>query len=285
MLKFYNIVKIYNKKTMALNNFNMHVEKGSIHALLGHNGAGKTTAFMIANKFIPFDSGEILINNKKISKLTKSEMKKITLVADKLKLYKELTVKEIMYFFLNLFKIRNKKNVIEKISEEFELNDFLNKKIKNLSTGMYKKTLIATSLLGNPELVFLDEPFAGVDPIMLKKISGIIKDYNEKHGITFIISSHNLSEVELISDHITIIKNGYTIISESIDSIFKKYNLEKSFTVNYMIDNHVKEDKIKNEVDLYQFLKKIEHENGKILHINENKITLNDLYNKIYNEH
>lgn len=282
MLKFYDVSKIYDKKTVALNKFTMFVKEKQIHALLGHNGAGKTTAFMVANKFIPFDKGEIIIKNKNIKEIKKNELKKIGIVTDKMQLYNELTVKETLNFFASIHKIKNQKKKILEISEKFELSEFLNKKIKSLSTGMYKKTIIAISLIGDPFLVFLDEPFSGVDPVMLKKISKLIEHYRDVKGTTFIISSHNLSEVEIVSDFITIIKEGSTIISDSKENLFKKYNLEKSFKITYINNGKVSETEVKGEEQLLLKLKELDKNNTNILTINENKISLNDIYNEIY---
>lgn len=282
MLKFYDVTKIYNKKTIALNRFNMHVQQGSIHALLGHNGAGKTTAFMVANKFTPFNHGKIFLKGKEISNIGKKEMKKIGLITDKFKLYEDLTVKETLLFFINIYGIRPQKKVLNSIIEDFELSEFINKKIKNLSTGMYKKTIIAISLIGDPEIVFLDEPFAGVDPVMLKKISHLIKFYNQQKKTTFIISSHNLSEIEQVANYVTIIKSGSTILSDSLETLFQKYKIEKSFKINYLLNGNTQDVSVLSEEELINTLHHLEKLGAKILIINENKISLNDIYNRIY---
>ncbi len=283
LIEFRNVTKKY-KETNALDDFSWSIEEGRIQALLGHNGAGKTTAFMIANGVIPFSSGEVLFKGRKLSTIKKVEKRKIGFLTEKLKLYEDLNVKDVLDFFSSIFKIENRKNKISELVELFDLSEFLKKKIKKLSTGMYKKTLIAVTFLNDPDIIFLDEPFAGLDPVIVKEVSGILKSYRQDMGKTIIISSHNLHEVESVCEKVTIMKQGKKIESDNLSNLFKKYSLYKSFEVSYVINGKTINKKVENELVLTELLNEIKSENNHSLSISENKITLEQIYNKIYQD-
>ncbi len=281
LYKFEQVTKSY-KKHNALDEFSWEVEEGKIQALLGHNGAGKTTAFMIANKIIPFNSGEVLFRNKALSKMSKSEVKKVAFLTEKLKLYDELNVSETLSFFADIYGIKNKKKRIKDLIEQFELSEFLKKKISKLSTGMYKKTLICTNFLNEPEILFLDEPFAGLDPVIVKDISTILKDYMKSGDKTIILSSHNLHEIEAVSELITIMKDGKIVVSDTLKRLMERYQIDKSFNISYLENSQEKSILVSDERELYKKLKELEHLH--ILSISENKISLDHIYNQIYTD-
>jgi len=283
MIEFKNVTKYYGK-TKALDNFSWKVKKGEIHALLGHNGSGKTTSFLIANSITKFQSGEVLIFDKNISELSSSDIQKIGLLTEKLKIYDDLTIKETLDFFCNIFNVKNKSEKIKEMSKLFDFDFFINKRIKQLSTGMYKKVVIAITLINDPLIVFLDEPFSGLDPIIIKQISKILLDYNKNNNTTFIISSHNLHEIEELADTITIMKSGKPVVSEKLESLYKKYNIRKSYSLSYLLNNKETCEKISDEEHLTTRLIELKKENSVILSIHENKVTLTDIYNKIYTE-
>jgi ABC-type multidrug transport system ATPase subunit len=279
LYKFENVTKTY-KKQKALDNFTWEIEEGKIQALLGHNGAGKTTAFMIANRIIPFNNGRVLFEDKDIKKMTKKQIQRTGFMTEKLKLYDELNVKETLSFFADIYGIKDKKQSISKLIDTFDLGDFLKKKISKLSTGMYKKTVICTTFLNKPDILFLDEPFAGLDPVIVKEISSVLKSYIKSGDKTIILSSHNLSEIEAVSDKITIMKDGKLIVSDSLKNLINKYKIDKSFNISYLDDSQEKLLVVKDEKELYNKLKELE--NNHILSITENKISLNHIYNQIY---
>ena len=283
LIEFHNVTKKY-KDTNALDDFSWDIEEGRIQALLGHNGAGKTTAFMIANGVIPFSSGEVLFKGKKLSSIKNAEKRKIGFLTEKLKLYEDLNVKDVLDFFSSIFSIDNKKQKVAELVEMFDLSEFLKKKIKKLSTGMYKKTLIAVTFLNDPDIIFLDEPFAGLDPVIVKEVSGILKNYRHDRGKTIIISSHNLHEVESVCEKVTIMKQGKKIESDDLGQLFKKYSLYKSFNVSYILDGKTVNKNVENEYYLTELLNEIKSKSNHSLSISENKITLEQIYNKIYQD-
>ncbi len=281
LFKFEQVTKSY-KKHNALDEFSWQIEEGKIQALLGHNGAGKTTAFMIANKVIPFEKGSVLFRGKALSKMTKSEIQKVGFLTEKLKLYDELKVSETLSFFADIYGIKNKKKKINDLIEQFDLSEFLKKKISKLSTGMYKKTIIGATFLNEPEILFLDEPFAGLDPVIVKDISTILKDYMKNGDKTIVLSSHNLHEIEAVSELITIMKDGKLIVSDTLKRLMEKYQIDKSFNISYLENSQEKSLIVKDERDLYKKLKELEHLH--ILSISENKISLDHIYNQIYSD-
>lgn len=284
MITFENVNKIYKKKH-ALKDFSWQVETEKINALLGHNGCGKTTSFLIANKLIPFNSGSISVFGKDISKINKNDMKRIGFLTEKLKLYEELNVKDTLSFFCDLFSVKEKKKKISELSSIFGLTEFMKKDVKKLSTGMYKKTAIAVTMINDPEIIFLDEPFSGLDPVIVRDISNILREYRVDKKKTIILSSHNLHEVEAVSENITIMKDGEKVLSDSLKDIFSNHSLEKSFDISYLSANSEVNETVKDEHALYEKLKVLKENNHHITTISENKISLNSIYNKIYGEH
>jgi len=281
LFKFEHVTKTY-KKLNALDDFSWEIEEGKIQALLGHNGAGKTTAFMIANRVIPYEKGTVLYRNRPLNKMTKSEVQKVGFLTEKLKLYDELNVGKTLSFFADIYGIKDKKKKINKLIEQFGLSEFLKKKISKLSSGMYKKTLICTNFLNDPQILFLDEPFAGLDPVIVKDISTILKDYIKSGDKTIILSSHNLHEIEAVSELITIMKDGKIIVSDTLKRLMEKYQIDKSFNISYLENSQEKSVVVADEKELYSKLKELEHLH--ILSISENKISLDHIYNQVYSD-
>ena len=283
MIQFRNVTKYYGN-TKALDNFSWNVKKGEIHALLGHNGSGKTTSFLIANKITKYKNGEVLIFNKNLNELKSCDIQKIGLLTEKLKIYDDLTIIETLKFFCDIFSVKHKNEKILEISKLFNFDEYINKRIKQLSTGMYKKVIIAVTLINDPLIVFLDEPFSGLDPIIIKQISRILSNYNKINGTTIIISSHNLHEIEELADTITIMKSGKAVVSEKLENLYKKYNINKNYSLSYLLNNKEITESVSDEVILTKRLIELKNSNAVIISIHENKITLTDIYSKIYEE-
>ena len=281
MIKFKNVVKKYGKN-IALNNMSWSVDEGEIHGLLGHNGSGKTTSFLVANRMTKFDEGEVKVFNKRLVDLSTQEIQKIGLLTEELKLYKDLTISESLSFFCEIFSIKGKKDKIKEISGIFDFENYIDKKIKHLSTGMYKKVVIAITFINDPYIVFLDEPFSGLDPVIVRQITEILKFYKKERGTTIVVSSHNLHEIEEIADQITIMKEGKNVISEKIGKLYSKYDINKSYSISYLNKNEEINEKVNDEISLADKLVYIRNEGFTIIKIQENKIKLTDIYNKIY---
>lgn len=281
MIEFDKVIKTY-KNTRALDEFSWRVGPGEIHGLLGHNGSGKTTSFMIANRMTRYNSGQVKIFDKPVKELSKAEVQKIGLLTERLRIYKELTIRESLDFFCDMFSIKNKKAKIDEMANRFGFEKYIDKRIEHLSTGMYKKVVIAITFINDPYIVFLDEPFSGLDPVIVKQISSILNAYREEKGTTIVLSSHNLHEIEELADTITIMKAGKEVVSDKIGDLFGKYDINKSYSISYLLGNKELSETVDDEVALTNKLIALKEQGAFVLKIKEVRVKLTDIYNKIY---
>lgn len=219
-----NLSKEYSSKTfskekiLALNNFSLEVESGEIFGILGPNGAGKTTLIKILLGITHRTTGEVKIFDKEIS--NESYKQKVGYLPENHKFPNYLTGEQVLYFFGQLSGMTNT-DAKKKADEYLKLVDmekWRKTKIKKYSKGMLQRLGLAQSMLNNPELIFLDEPTDGVDPIGRKEIRDILSDLKLK-GTTIFLNSHLLSEVELICDKVAILNKGFLIKSGRVDEI------------------------------------------------------------------
>ena len=215
---------------VALNNINLKVPKGSAFGLLGPNGAGKTSLIRIINQITAPDSGEILIEG---SPLKRDHIKDIGYLPEERGLYKKMKVGEQALYFAML-KGMDKKEAKSKLLhwfEKFEINNWWNKKIEDLSKGMAQKIQFITTIIHEPKLLILDEPFSGFDPINTDLIKQEILDLKEK-GTSIILSTHNMNSVEEICDHIALIDQSNKILEGKVNEIKEQYS-EGLWTITF----------------------------------------------------
>lgn len=215
---------------VALNNINLKVPKGSVFGLLGPNGAGKTSLIRIINQITAPDSGEILIEG---SPLKRDHIKDIGYLPEERGLYKKMKVGEQALYFAML-KGMDKKEAKSKLLhwfEKFEINNWWNKKIEDLSKGMAQKIQFITTIIHEPKLLILDEPFSGFDPINTDLIKQEILDLKEK-GTSIILSTHNMNSVEEICDHIALIDQSNKILEGKVNEIKEQYS-EGLWTITF----------------------------------------------------
>ena len=224
MLKVKNVTKYYGD-FLAVDNLSFEVKEGEIFGLLGENGAGKTTTFrMILNLLLP-DKGSITLNNKKIDYELSDEIGYLT---EERSLLLKLTVKEMMIYYGSL-KNMTKKQIEEKLDyylNKFNIMEYKNKKIKELSKGNAQKIQFITSIINDPKLLILDEPFSGLDPINTSIFIDIIKELKNK-GTIIIFSSHQMETIELFCEKLLILSKGKTILSGYLKDIKNKYKERK----------------------------------------------------------
>ncbi len=216
--KEYPTKSFSKEKILALNNFSFEVESGEIFGLLGPNGAGKTTLIKILLGITFPTGGEIKIFDNDIS--NESYKKKVGYLPESHKFPNYLTGEQVLYFFGMLSGL-NKSEVKKKADEYLKLVDmekWRKTKIKKYSKGMLQRLGLAQSMLNNPELIFLDEPTDGVDPIGRKEIRDILNNLKNE-GKTIFLNSHLLSEVELICDRVAILNKGVLVKSGRVDDI------------------------------------------------------------------
>ncbi len=230
ILELKNLKKYYATQK-AVDDISFSIPQGSVFGLLGPNGAGKTTLLrMITGIFYP-DSGEIIFEGKKFNPA--DDIPKIGYMPEERGLYKKMKVGEQALYLAQL-KGMSRSEAMKKIKEwfvKFEMQSWWNKKVNDLSKGMGQKLQFVTTVLHNPKLLILDEPFSGLDPVN----SNIIKDEIFKlaqNGTTIIFSTHRMEQVEEICDHIVLVNKGKKILDGSVTQIkdnFKEHIFKVGF--------------------------------------------------------
>ena len=217
-----NNLKKYFATQKAVDDISLTVERGQIFGLLGPNGAGKTTLIrMITGIFYP-DEGEIIFDGKKFDPT--NDVGRIGYMPEERGLYKKMKIGEQTLYLAQL-KGLNKQDALKKIKQwfiRFEMESWWNKKVEDLSKGMSQKLQFVTTVLHEPKLIILDEPFSGLDPVN----SNLIKDeiFNlAKNGSTIIFSTHRMEQVEEICDHIALVNKGKKILDGTVKEVKQEF--------------------------------------------------------------
>ncbi|HNY14228.1 MAG TPA: ATP-binding cassette domain-containing protein [Bacteroidales bacterium] len=227
----------------ALDNVSISVPEKCIYGLLGPNGAGKTTLIRIINQITGPDTGELLLNGKK---LMPADVVNIGYLPEERGLYKKMKVGEEALYFAQL-KGLSKAEAMKRLRywfKKLDIVDWWNKKVEELSKGMQQKVQFITTILHEPKLIIFDEPFTGFDPVNANTIKNEILFLRER-GATIIFSTHNMSSVEELCDNITLINKGKTILEGGVDEIRSKwagseYNLVFRGDINLSENGHYK---------------------------------------------
>jgi len=207
-------------KQIAVNNISLKVKQNVIYGLLGPNGAGKSTTLKLITGLLHSTSGQIIFNGEKWSR---KNLEDIGALIETPALYGNLTAKENLEVYIKLLNLP--KSRIDEVLEIVDLKNTNKKRASQFSLGMKQRLGIAIALLNNPKLLILDEPTNGLDPIGIQELRDLIKSF-PKNGITVILSSHILSEVEQVADYIGIISDGKLGYQDKIE---KNQDLEKLF--------------------------------------------------------
>ena len=218
MIEVENLVKKYGNHT-AVDNLSFEVKKGQIYGFLGPNGAGKSTTMNIMTGYLAATQGSVKIDGHDILKEPEEAKKRIGYLPEIPPLYPDMTVKEYLTFVAELKKLpRNKRQEqVAEVLHKTMTEDVSERLIKNLSKGYRQRVGLAQAMLGDPEVIILDEPTVGLDPKQIIEIRDLIKSLGENH--TIILSSHILSEVSAVCDHIMIISKGKLIASDSPEGL------------------------------------------------------------------
>lgn len=222
----------------ALQDVSIEVNKGSIYGLVGSNGAGKTTLLKILAGIYKEDDGKVLINNEHVFENV-SIKSKISFIPDTLYFFHQYSIKDMAKFYRRIYPNFNNER-FEKLQKVFNIE--INKKINRLSKGMQRQVAFWLSLSTMPEIMILDEPVDGLDPVMRHKVKNLLIQEVAEREMTVLISSHNLRELEDLCDHVGIIHEGSMIIQKDLD--------------NFKSDIHKVQIAFKNEIpeDLYDNL-------------------------------
>ena len=227
-----NLTKKF-KNSIAVDKINFHIEQNKTVGLLGPNGCGKTTSIGMMLGLIKPSEGEIIIDNKNLEKTDRvSILSRMNFASPYVELPKRLTVKQNLEVYGRLYGVKNLETKINEISKELDIKNFLEKKTGELSSGQKNRVTLAKSLINDPEILFLDEPTASLDPDIGDYVRSYIESYKSKNKITILLASHNMAEVERLCDSIIMMKNGKIIDEGTCEEIIKKHgrkNLEEAF--------------------------------------------------------
>ena len=220
ILSLNNVVKRYHNHT-ACDHITFDIPKGSIFGLLGPNGAGKTSLIRIITGITGADEGEIFFDGQKINNMRAME---IGYLPEERGLYKKMKVGEQLVYLARLKGLspREAKNRINYWFEKFEITDWWNKKVEELSKGMQQKIQFIACVMHNPKLLILDEPFSGLDPINTNLIKSEIYELNQK-GASIVFSTHRMEQVEEICEEIVLINQGKLVLHGKVDEIKTKF--------------------------------------------------------------
>lgn len=287
ILSLKNVVKQYHNHK-AVDNVTFDVEKKKIFGLLGPNGAGKTSLIRIITSITGADSGEIYLDGEKLNGYHPRE---IGYMPEERGLYKKMKVGEQL-LYLSRLKGLSKTEARQKIDfwmKKFEITDWWNKKIEELSKGMQQKIQFIATVAHDPKLIILDEPFTGLDPINTNLIKDEIAQLKE-NGTSIIFSTHRMEQVEEICEDIVLINNGQVVLEGTVDQIKNDFKENKfqltfegekpdfsSYNIIESSKNHivVKLDQSENGTDL---LREAVNQGCHITAFNEILPTLNDIF-------
>lgn len=220
LLTVEHVTKRYAAHT-ALDDVSLAIPEGSVYGLLGPNGAGKTTLIRIINRITAPDTGRVLFGDREIAP---DDIYRIGYLPEERGLYKKMKVGEQALFFARL-KGLSRREATQRLKlwfEKFGIQGWWDKKVEELSKGMAQKVQFIVTVLHEPQLLIFDEPFSGFDPINANLLKEEILALRDK-GSTVIFSTHNMSSVEEICDHITLINKSHNILSGRVDDIRRRH--------------------------------------------------------------
>jgi len=217
LLRTTNLVKKFIDKEVV-SNVNMNIKKGEIYGFLGPNGAGKTTIMKMIVNLIKPSSGEIEIFGERLTNGDYDTLKRIGSIIEYPVFYEKLTGRENLELHCEYMGYYDK-SAIDRVLDLLNLKGIDNKAVSDFSLGMKQRLGIARAIITKPEFLILDEPINGLDPIGIVEIRNLLKMLSSEYGITILISSHILAEIEQIADTIGIINNGVLIQEVSMESI------------------------------------------------------------------
>ncbi len=220
MLKVEHVTKYYGNH-LAVDDLSFSVKDGEIFGLLGVNGAGKTTTFRMINGLLDKTSGTITLNGKPIDY---DVTDKLGFLTEERSLLTKLTVKEQAIYY-GILKGMSEEKILEKLDdwlERFNILEYKERKIKELSKGNQQKVQFITAIINDPELLILDEPFSGLDPINVQLFMDVIRDLKKK-GTSIIFSSHRMEHVEMFCEKLVVLVKGKSVLAGELKQIKKDY--------------------------------------------------------------
>ena len=226
-----NLSKNYSENK-AVENISFKITENEVVGLLGPNGCGKTTTMAMILGLLKPSKGEILIDGMNIEKNRIKLLHKMNFISPYIELPKKLTVKENLIVYARLYSVKNINERISYLSETLRLNDFLNKKTGELSSGQKNRISLAKALINNPSILLLDEPTASLDPETGDFVRTFLENYKKEKKISILLASHNMSEVERLCTSVLMMKEGKIIDKGTPAELIEKHgrkNLEEVF--------------------------------------------------------
>ncbi len=251
MITIKNLTKRYGS-IYAIRDLTFDVQKGEIIGFLGPNGAGKSTTMNILTGYMPSTSGDVEIDGYNIMENPMEVKKRIGYLPEIPPLYLDMRVMEYLNFVADLKKVKKKdrKNQLESIIEKLKIEEVRNRKIQNLSKGYKQRVGLAQALIGNPEVLILDEPTVGLDPKQIIEIRELIKNLGKDH--TVILSSHILSEVSAICSRVIIINKGEILAVDTPDNLANRLDSKKRLQIKIEATQKASMDIIKGTQGVYK---------------------------------
>lgn len=288
-----NVVKQFGSH-MAVNQVSLEARSGEIFALLGPNGAGKTTLIRMIMDILRPDSGSIRFDNVSMSQELKH---RIGYLPEERGLYKKQILGEVIVYFARLHGLSKDEasTRMRKWLEKVDLAEWEKKKVEELSKGMQQKAQLALTLLPDPDLVILDEPFAGLDPINTKMVKDFIVEM-KRNGKTILLSTHQMAHVEALADQVFMISRGKRVLYGTLEDIKKKYS-DNAVFVNEDVDargfegsirvdanaapGRLKKVWLKDNVEPGEFLRSLVNRNQPVEHYELAETPLEDIFVKL----
>ena len=228
MIEIQNVSKRYGNK-LAVNDISFTIKKGEILGFLGRNGAGKSTTMNIVTGYISASSGRVLLDGYDILENPREFKRRIGYLPEMPPLYMDMTVDEYLKFVCSIKDVKKSyiKSHLDDITELIRITDVRGRLIKNLSKGYKQRVGMAQALVGNPEVVIMDEPTVGLDPKQIIEIRKLIKQLGEDH--TIVLSSHILHEVADVCERVVIINQGKIVAQDTLDNLTKSISDSSRF--------------------------------------------------------
>ncbi len=229
MLEVINLSKSYDHKTYAVNELSFAVENGHILALLGHNGAGKSTTLRLVSTMLQSSSGQVLIDGIDLSQADADQLRqikrKIGFVPEAVNLLEYLTAWEYLFYIGQMYGIEDENLLtsrVDELVERFGITEARGKITSDYSSGLKKRISIASTLINQPRLLLLDEPTAHLDPIGVKTLKDCLRELRSE-GATIVLATHQLDIAEQLADEILIISEGQEVFCGTQDDLRKRF--------------------------------------------------------------
>ena len=217
---------------VAVDELDLMVGKGSVTALLGGNGAGKTTTLSMLLGLLTPSSGEIFIFGEDFVGNRFHALSRMNFSSPYVDLPQRLTVRQNLNVYAKLYGFRNVAPVVDRLARDFDLTDFLDRRLRRLSSGQKTRVSLAKAFVNEPDLLLLDEPTASLDPETASWIRDFLKSYCKERGASILLASHDMREVELLCEDVLLLRKGKLVERGSPEDLLKRFgrkNLEDVF--------------------------------------------------------